>query len=281
MYLTNFLSESLFIQIISFLFMARECTRCGEEVNEKWLFCRFCGNRVKSEFSSESSDSFGYDESFSEDIDEVDDLSTPEEVIDELSLEEVYLIITTRDKRRTLNTMKKDLSAEIDKLLERIKLKLLPREDAVKQLTQLKTQKEEVEQVEASLPVITQDLIPLEILIEDEEIAKGKLYEINALRKEGTVSKDTIRKAKMEYEDQLNSIKEELGLELGRMRAWNADLTQDLKEKRTKLEMLIVRKRTGELTEDEYEEKRATHAEEIKSVEFCNEFIGRLIKQAK
>ncbi|MHA1911456.1 MAG: hypothetical protein ACTSYA_07155 [Candidatus Kariarchaeaceae archaeon] len=261
--------------------MARECTQCGEEVNEKWLFCRFCGNRVKSEFSSESSDSLSYEESISEDFDEIDDLSTPEEVIDELSLEEVFLIITTRDKRRSLNTKKKDLSAEIDKLLDRIKLKLLPREDALKELSQLKNQTEEVEKLEASLPVISQDLIPLEILIEDEQVAKGKLYEINALRKEGTVSKDTIRKAKQEYESQLNSIKAELGLELGRMRAWHADLNQDLKEKRSKLEMLIVRKRTGELTEDEYEEKRAKHAEEIKSVEFGSEFIGRLIKQAK
>ena len=240
-----FFSESLFIQNTSFYFMVRECTRCGEEVNEKWLFCRFCGNRVKSEFSSESSDSFSYEESFEEDIVEDDDLITPEEVIDELSLEDVFLIITTRDKRRTLNNMKKDLSSEIDKLLDRLKLKLLPREDAVTQLTQLKTQKEEVEQLEASLPVISQDLIPLEILIEDEEVAKGKLFEINALRREGTVSKDTIRKAKQEYESQLNSIKEELGLELGRMRAWYADLTNDLKEQRTKLEMLIVKKRTG------------------------------------
>ena len=72
-----------------------------------------------------------------------------------------------------------------------------------------------------------------------------------------------------------------MGLEIGRMRAWYADLTADLKEKRTKLEMLIVKKRTGELTEDEYEEKRATNAEGIKSVEFASEFIGRLIKQAK
>jgi hypothetical protein len=261
--------------------MVRECTQCGEEINEKWLFCRFCGNRVKSEFSSESSDSFSYVESFEEDIVEDDDSSTSEEVIDELSLEDVFLIITTRDKRRTLNNMKKDLSAEIDKLLDRLKLKLLPREDAIKQLTHLKTQKEDVEQLETSLPVISQDLIPLEILIEDEEIAKGKLYEINALRKEGTVGKDTIRKAKQEYESQLNIVKEELGLELGRMRAWYADLTKDLKEHRTKLEMLIVRKRTGELTEDEYEAKRATQAEEIKSVEFANEFMGRLIKQAK
>jgi len=259
--------------------MTRECSQCGEEINEKWLFCRFCGNRVKSEFSSDTSDSFSYEESFSEDFDE--DESTPEEVIDELSLEDVYTIINTRDKRHTLNTMKKDLSAEIDKLLERVKLKLLPREDALEQLSHLKTQKEEVELLEASLPVITQDLIPLEILIEDEEVAKGKMYEINALRKEGTVSKDTIRKAKQEYENQLNNIKEELGLELGRMRAWHADLTQDLKDKRTKLEMLIVRKRTGELTEDEYEIKRAAHAEEIKETEFTSEFIGRLMKQAK
>ena len=261
--------------------MVQECTRCGEEINEKWLFCRFCGNRVKSEFSSEPSDSISYEESFSEDFDEDDDISTPEEVIEELSLEEVYSIITTRDKRHTLNTMKKDLSAEIDKLLERITLKLLPREDALEQLAHLKTQKEEVEELKASLPVISQDLIPLEILIEDEEIAKGKLHEINILRKEGTVSKDTIRKAKQEYENQLDSIKDELGLELGRMRAWHADLTQDLKDKRTKLEMLIVRKRTGELTEDEYEEKRVTHADEIKTCEFASEFIGRLIKQAK
>lgn len=195
--------------------MARECTQCGEEVDEKWLFCRFCGNRVRTEFSAEeSADSFSYEETISEDEDDFEDTDASEEVQDELSLEEVFTIITTRDKRRDLTVKKRELSIEINKLLERLELKLLPREDALEQLSQLKTDKEELKKLENSLPVITQNLIPLEILIEEEEVAKGKLSEIKSLSKEGSVSKDTIRTAKREYEAQLTEIKEELGLDL-------------------------------------------------------------------
>jgi ElaB/YqjD/DUF883 family membrane-anchored ribosome-binding protein len=84
-----------------------------------------------------------------------------------------------------------------------------------------------------------------------------------------------------EYKTSIADSERQIIQELVKMEHWKDQLKKELTQKRDTLETLFVRKSTGELSEDEYNEQRDDLSEEIKDWEAAYEELKKTLKKLK
>ena len=251
------------------------CSVCGKPVLPNFKFCKACGARLpkeifkatkkpSSDFHSESmSSDFGADPIAIEGIDT--------EIVHALAIKGRLIII---DKEM------EEILEEIENLEERVKVGLIPKEDAksrVKELNkrfvEIKIEKKKITKGGVNIPIFD--------LIDKKKQAKERLGKLEGLKKDKQISEKTYEKMRREYKDTIKSSERDITQEIIKMEHWKDQLKKELTAKRELLETLFVRKSTGELSEEEYEKEKEELSEEIKNWEAAFEELQKTLKKLK
>ncbi len=252
------------------------CPICGKPVLQNFKFCKSCGARLpKSMFKKKDksssdiySSSFGTEvvESKSHEVEPMDP-----NVVHSLAIKGRLIII---DKEM------EEILEEIENLEERVKVGLIPKEDAKdrvnelnKRFVSIKIEKKKLAKGGAPIPIFD--------LIEKKEISKERLTKLEGLKRDGTISSKTYDKMKREYKSTIADAERQIKQEYIKMENWKNQLKKELAQKRELLETLFVRKSTGELSENEYNEQREELSEEIKDWKAAFEELKKTLKKLK
>ncbi len=260
--------------------MNLKCPSCGKDVQTNWRFCRYCGIRL--DFEKEPSSSIESTPDTEETIQILEKelgIKPDKEVIEEeLDKEKYERIIFTRDRRRRLNEEKKELLSKIDELLEQVRAGLLKKDAVMSEIQKIKKRKEEIEKEEAEIGDLPETL-PIEDLLDEEEEIKQKIRKLDLLKKDQSVSKETLLDTIQEYKEKLSSIRERKLKEQVKLQKWLAELKSELKNQRKQVEKLYVRFQLGELSKEKYEKEKTKLSKNLERKNELIIFLEELLKR--
>ncbi|NHJ87147.1 MAG: hypothetical protein FK734_16910 [Asgard group archaeon] len=250
------------------------CPICGKPVLPNFKFCKSCGARLPKDMFKQQelvvkdihSASIS-DQSFSSKTDDVEPIDP--EIVFSLAIKGRLVII---DKEM------EEILEEIENLEERVKVGLIPKEDAKDRVNELNKRFVEIKLEKKNL---NKKGVPIPIfeLLEKKDSSKERLDKLEGLKKDKSISEKTYEKMKREYKTAISEAETQITQELVKMEIWKAQLKKDLDAKRELLETLFVRKSTGELSEDEYNREREDLTEEIKNWEAAHEELTKTLKK--
>ncbi|MHA1629801.1 MAG: zinc-ribbon domain-containing protein [Candidatus Heimdallarchaeota archaeon] len=253
------------------------CPVCGKPVLPTFKFCKACGARLPKRMFKEKDEpeedlhatSFGSEITVNDSTEE--DFSLTDDIVYALAVKGRLILI---DKEM------EEILEEIENLEERVKVGLVPKEDAKnrvdelnKRFVEIKIEKKQLKKKSTPIPIFE--------LIDKKETAKERLSKLKGLKKEKSISQKTYEKMEREYREEIATTEKAITNELLKMERWKDQLKKQLAQKRETLETLFVRKSTGELTEDEYNKERAELSEEIKNWEAALEELQKTLKKLK
>ena len=251
------------------------CPVCGKPVLPNFKFCKSCGARLpKSLFKEKKREEDIHSSSISikQEIESAQEYEPIDpEIVHALAVKG-HLIIIDKEMEEILE--------EIENLEERVKVGLVPKEDAKGRVTELNKRFVEIK-LEKKKITKGGSQIPIFDLMDKKDKAKERLSKLEGLKKEKSISQKTYEKMKQEYEVAIKDSDKQITQEFIKMEKWKDQLKKELAEKRELLETLFVRKSTGELSEDEYNEEKATLTDEIKDWEAAFEELSKTLKKLK
>lgn len=251
------------------------CPVCGKPVLPNFKFCKSCGARLPKDLFKPKK--------VEEDI-HASSITIKKEIESSSSIEpidsEIVHALAIKGRLIIIDKEMEEILEEIENLEERVKVGLIPKEDAKERVSELNKRFVEIklEKKKVAKGTVT---IPIFDLMEKRDQTKERLIKLEGLKREKSISEKTYDKMKQEYEGTISSAAKEISQELVKMEHWKDQLKNDLAQKRELLETLFVRKSTGELSEDEYNEKRDDLTEEIKNWEAAYEELKKTLKKLK
>jgi len=254
------------------------CPVCGKPVLPTFKFCKACGARLpKNMFKGKTepeaelhATSFGSEAITATESTE-EDYSLSEDIVYALAVKGRLILI---DKEM------EEILEEIENLEERVKVGLVPKEDAKSRVDELNKRFVEIKLEKKQLKKKTTP-IPIFELIDKKETAKERLKKLKGLKSEKSISQKTYEKMEREYRKEIASAERAITDELIKMERWKDQLKKELAQKREMLETLFVRKSTGEITDKEYNKEREELTEEIKNWEAALEELQKTLKKLK
>ena len=270
-----------------------ECPYCHNHVEPTWNFCRRCGARLFQDVDKEPEVKMPVEEPAREEpssptgviyerpleIEEEKEEEEKELTDDEL-VERISETIIKRDEYNELLRKRKELSEEIDILLDRLKHKLIPREEALPKIGQLK---EEANRVKTRLKEFEDfsAILPIEEIIEDRNNERKKLKKLRSLKGDKAISKATYEEMEAKYKKNIELLNTKLNIELAKMKKTFNALQNKMKSLQRELEILYVKSQTGEITEKQYEKEKQKISEEISKFKKVAQTVQRILTEAK
>ncbi len=273
-----------------------ECHYCRNPVQPHWNFCRKCGARlihreekeelvIKEEvveIAREDPDSptgMIYEPLEVEEI-EMDEKEEERELTDEELVERIADVIIKREEFNALLKKKSDLDDEINKLLDRVKNKLVPRDEALPRIKKLKDEVEEVSVKEKGFENFSA-ILPIEEIIEDRSNLRSKLKKLSALKGDKAVSKATLEEMETKFKKNIENLTLKLNIELAKMRKTFDALERKMKSLQRELEVLYVNSQTGELSESEYTKHKQEKSIEIDRMKKVSTTVANILAEAR
>jgi hypothetical protein len=194
--------------------------------------------------------------------------------------EEIVHSLAIKGRLILIDKEMSDILEETESLEERVKVGLVPKEDAKvklnelnKQFVEIKLEKKKLKKDSAPIPIFE--------LMKQKDTAKERVSKLEGLKREKSITEKTYEKMKREYKTSIADADKQITQELIKMERWKDQLKKELVQKRELLETLFVRKSTGELSEDEYVKEQANLTEEIKNWEAAFEELKSTLKKLK
>ncbi|NHJ03223.1 MAG: hypothetical protein EAX90_00195 [Candidatus Heimdallarchaeota archaeon] len=251
------------------------CPVCGKPVLPNFKFCKSCGARLPKDLFKKK-----------EPVEEIhsSSISIKEEIESASAVEpidpEIVHALAVKGRLIIIDKEMEEILEEIENLEERVKVGLIPKEDAKervnelnKRFVEIKLEKKKTEKGSVTIPIFE--------LMSSRDQTKDRLTKLEGLKRDKSISQKTYEKMKQEYEDTIANAEKQITQELIKMERWKDQLNKELSEKRELLETLFVRKSTGELSEDDYNERRDDLTEEIKNWEAAYEELKKTLKKLK
>lgn len=273
-----------------------ECHYCRNPVQSHWNFCRKCGARliqkeekeelvIKEEIveiareDPESPTGMIYEPLEIEEI-EVDKKEEERELTDEELVERIADVIIKREDFNALLKKKTDLDDEINKLLDRVKSKLVPRDEALPRIQKLKEEVEVVSAKENDFENFSA-ILPIEEIIEDRSNIRSKLKKLSALKGDKAVSKATLEEMETKFKKNIENLTLKLNIELAKMRKTFDALERKMKSLQRELEVLYVNSQTGELSEADYAKHKQEKSIEIDRMKKVSTTVANILAEAR
>jgi len=273
-----------------------ECHYCRNPVQSHWNFCRKCGARliqkeekeelvIKEEIveiareDPESPTGMIYEPLEIEEI-EVDKKEEERELTDEELVERIADVIIKREDFNALLKKKTDLDDEINKLLDRVKSKLVPRDEALPRIQKLKEEVEVVSAKENDFENFSA-ILPIEEIIEDRSNIRSKLKKLSALKGDKAVSKATLEEMETKFKKNIENLTLKLNIELAKMRKTFDALERKMKSLQRELEVLYVNSQTGELSEANYAKHKQEKSTEIDRMKKVSTTVANILAEAR
>ena len=272
-----------------------ECHYCKNPVQSQWNFCRKCGARlVHKEDSEEFIVKDEVVEIATEDPEsptgmlyeplEVEEVKIEEEEKKELTDDELVeriadVIVKTEDYNALLKN-KVDLNDEINKLLDRVKNKLIPRNEASPRIKELKEEVEAISALEDKFENFSA-ILPIEEIIEDRNNEKKKLKKLSGLKGDKAVSRATLEEMETKFKKNIKNLELKLNVELAKMRKTFDALENKMKTLQRDLEILYVNSQTGEISEKEYGKYKQEKSVEIDRMKKVSKTVANILAEAR
>jgi len=244
------------------------CSRCSNQVQSSWKYCRFCGNKL--EFAEKK-----VAEPVTQGADlKIEEPEPKEELSEEYSFDKklYYRVLSTRAERSVIMKRKEEIRGEIDSLIEQLQAGLVGKDHVLPKVKELKEEVKKINDENKSYSNIPDEL-PVEILNDQIIAAKQRLRKIDLLKSDDNLSKDTIREAKSRTEKSLELLRDQQSKIFGHLRSWKDQLKSDIEEVRKDIELLYVRVKTEEITEETYKDKKEKL---VKSIQNDEEVLASL-----
>ncbi|MCG3225124.1 MAG: zinc ribbon domain-containing protein [Candidatus Heimdallarchaeota archaeon] len=272
-----------------------ECHYCRNPVQSQWNFCRKCGARlvhkedpeefiVKDEVveiakeDPESPTGMLYEPLEVEEV-KVEEEEKKELTDDEL-VERIADVIVKREDYNALLKKKTDLDDEINKLLDRVKNKLIPRNEALPRIKELKEEVESVSVLEDKFENFSA-ILPIEEIIEDRNNEKKKLKKLSGLKGDKAVSRATLEEMETKFKKNIKNLELKLNVELAKMRKTFDALEKKMKTLQRDLEILYVNSQTGEISEKEYGKYKQEKSVEIDRMKKVSKTVANILAEAR
>ncbi len=274
-----------------------ECHYCRNPVQSHWNFCRKCGARllqkdepeliVKSEEVIEiakvdptSPTGIIYEPLEVEEIEVEEKEEEIKDLTDDELVERIADVIVKRDDFNALLKKRTDINAEIDKLLDRVKNKLVPKEEALPRIKQLKEAVDLVISEENEFKNFSA-ILPIEEIIEDRNNERMKLKKLSALKGDKAVSRATLEGMETKFKKNIENLTTKLNIELAKMRKTFDALENKMKTLQRDLEILYVNSQTGEISEKKYEKHKLEKSEEINKMKKVSKTVAEILAEAR
>ncbi|MEA2071431.1 MAG: zinc-ribbon domain-containing protein [Asgard group archaeon] len=248
------------------------CPVCGKPVLPTFKFCKSCGARLPKEMFKKKQES---KDIYSDSLPSDEKSESPE--IEKIE-PEIVQALAVKGRLLTIDKEMEEILEEIENLEERVKVGLIPKEDAKKRIKKLNQRFVEIRIDKKKLKKGTVS-IPIFDIIKSKEQSEERLEKLEGLKKEKAISQKTYEKMKQEYKEAIAKASREITNEIVKMEHWKDQLKKELQQKREELERLFVRKSTGELSEEEYAEEKEELAEEIKNWEAAIEELKKTLRK--
>ncbi len=246
-----------------------KCDSCNRNVQATWKYCRYCGSVQPKRNESLSTNN---------EVSSISDLETIPETEEVAFDRDLYhKVLSTRSHRSELIEEKKKLLESVNSLLEQLQSGLINRDYALPKITELKTKVKTVTEEEKQYEDMPEKL-PLEVLLDEIDAAKNRMKKLEDLKNDPAISKEAIKDAKVQSEEALRLLKEQQSMVNGHLRNWQADLKTQLAKDRKELEQFYIRFKTGELTEEAYEERKSKKSKEITTSDGVLQLISRMLE---
>jgi hypothetical protein len=250
------------------------CPTCGKPVLQTFKFCKSCGARLPKDLFSKKKEAST--DIHSSPVTEYGTSPMEEQPIDE----EIVRSLAIKGRLIIIDKEMAEILEETENLEERVKVGLVPKEDAKKKLddlnklfVEIKLEKKKLKKETAPIPIFE--------LMKQKDTAKERLKKLEGLKREKSITQKTYEKMQREYTHSIADADKQITQELIKMERWKDQLKKELAQKREELETLFVRKSTGELSEDEYVKEQANLTEEIKNWEAAYEELKGTLKKLK
>ena len=274
-----------------------ECHYCKNPVQSHWNFCRKCGARlvhkdepelvVKSEElieiakeDPESPTGMIYEPLEPEEIEVEDKEEEKRELTDDELVERIADVIVKREEYNALLKKKTELDDEINKLLDRVKNKLIPRNEALPRINKLKEEVEEVSYQEEDFENFSA-ILPIEEIIEDRNNERKKLKKLGGLKGDKAVSRATLEEMETKFKKNIENLTTKLNIELAKMRKTFDALERKMKSLQRDLEVLYVNSQTGEISTVEYEQHKKEKSKEIDRMKKVSKTVASILAEAR
>jgi hypothetical protein len=273
-----------------------ECHYCRNPVQSQWNFCRKCGARlvhkedpeefiVKDEVveiakeDPESPTGMLYEPLEVEEV-KVEEEEEKKELTDDELVERIADVIVKREDYNALLKKKNDLDDEINKLLDRVKNKLIPRNEALPRIKELKEEVESVSVLEDKFENFSA-ILPIEEIIEDRNNEKKKLKKLSGLKGDKAVSRATLEEMETKFKKNIKNLELKLNVELAKMRKTFDALEKKMKTLQRDLEILYVNSQTGEISEKEYGKYKQEKSVEIDRMKKVSKTVANILAEAR
>ena len=223
------------------------CPHCNKDIQPSWRYCRFCGKSVELH---------------------EDDSAELNEIKEEIKFDKdlYFKVLAVRGTRDKLEKERKKVNNDIDALISQLDEGLISRDYALPELNKLKEKVKEFKEDEDDYEDLPEDL-PMEVLISEISDAEERIKKIEKLKKDPSVSKESVIDARTKAENTLEMLNAQYALIIGHMRNWISDIKSEIKEERKELEALYIRFKTGELVEESDEEKKTIQAKKLTTMQ--------------
>ncbi len=273
-----------------------ECHYCKNPVQSQWNFCRKCGARlvhkedseefiVKDEVveiateDPESPTGMLYEPLEVEEI-KIEEEEEKKELTDDELVERIADVIVKREDYNALLKNKVDLNDEINKLLDRVKNKLIPRNEALPRIKELKEEVEAISALEDKFENFSA-ILPIEEIIEDRNNEKKKLKKLSGLKGDKAVSRATLEEMETKFKKNIKNLELKLNVELAKMRKTFDALENKMKTLQRDLEILYVNSQTGEISEKEYGKYKQEKSVEIDRMKKVSKTVANILAEAR
>ncbi|MBY9000616.1 MAG: hypothetical protein KGD64_06865 [Candidatus Heimdallarchaeota archaeon] len=274
-----------------------ECHYCRNPVQSHWNFCRKCGARllhkedptefvIKDEIvevateDSESPTGMLYEPLEVEEVKVEEEAEEKKELTDDELVERIADVIVKREDYNALLKKKVDLDDEINKLLDRVKNKLIPRNEALPRIKEIKEEVEIISVQEDKFENFSA-ILPIEEIIEDRNNEKKKLKKLSALKGDKAVSRATIEEMETKYKKNIQNLELKLNVELAKMRKTFDALENKMKTLQRDLEILYVNSQTGEISEKDYQKFKQEKSVEIDRMKKVSKTVANILAEAR
>ncbi|MHA1399027.1 MAG: zinc ribbon domain-containing protein [Candidatus Heimdallarchaeaceae archaeon] len=275
--------------------MSEECPYCHNPVKITWNFCRKCGARLEHEPEQEQIDPIkeevavedptsptGVIYESMQPVEETKEEKEEEkkELTDDELVARISDIIVSRETYNSLLKKKKELNNEISVLLDRVKNKLIPKEEALPKIKQLKEEVAEVTSKEKEFENF-EAILPIEEIIEDRNNERLKLKKLKSLKGDKALSASTLAEMENKYKNNIEKLNLKLNIELAKMRKTFDAVGRKLKSLQKELEVLYIKSQTGEISESEYEREKKRISAELNKMKKVSNTVAAILAEAR
>lgn len=270
-----------------------ECPFCRNPTEDHWNFCRKCGAKIIRPVEPEQVEVSEVVESVKKDeasptgvIYEVEEPVEIEEEVEKKELSDDELVeriaetVVKREQYNSLLKRKRELEGEVSKLLDRVKNKLIPANEAKPKVKALSSEIDEITKTETEFEDFSA-ILPIEQIIEDRNNERQKYKRLQALKGDKAISRGTYDEMEVKYKKNLESFKMKLNIELTKMKKTFDALERKMKQLQRNLEILYVQSQTGELGEKAYQKSKVEKSSEIDRMKKVSQVVKAILSEAK